>query len=252
MSLRDETGAGRGGSPSPRAGKRNGAVSLAAAAKLREMIFAHEDGAYLGSQGEIMARLGVARVTLQQTARLLEQEQLLRVQRGVGGGYYAARPDESAVEKAVATYLRANRSGYEKILPLAGALTAEVLQLAANSPDEAGREALRATQPLIEDPRVLEQHEVLSLGEKRFFEAVFRLADNPFGELMLRVITRLYYLSPVSEAISSNAWAGVWQESRLNMLRAVLARDAHYAQIVARDYFRRIQQAMPDAAAPKG
>jgi len=88
MSPRDEAGAARAKPPSRRGGQRNGAASLAAAARLREMIFAHEDGAYLGSQGEIMERLGVARVTLQQTARLLEQEQLLRVQRDETSFYY--------------------------------------------------------------------------------------------------------------------------------------------------------------------
>jgi len=250
MSPRDEAGAARAKPPSRRGGQRNGAASLAAAARLREMIFAHEDGAYLGSQGEIMERLGVARVTLQQTARLLEQEQLLRVQRGVNGGYYAARPDTSAVEKAIATYLRSNRAGYVKILPLAGALTAEVLQLAALSDDEDARQALQATRPFLEDPRVLENREFLTLGEKTFFEAIFRLADNPFGELMLRVTTRLYFLSAAYSTFASAPWVRLWQESRLNMLRAVLARDGHYAQIVARDYFRQIQDAVKDLPAP--
>jgi len=45
-----------------------------AAHALREDILAREDGELLGSEDELMERLGVSRPTLRQAARLLEHE----------------------------------------------------------------------------------------------------------------------------------------------------------------------------------
>src|SRR5215470_10331455 len=78
----------------------------AAAGKLRDLILAREPGAQIGSLNEVSELLGVGIVTVQQAARVLEHEGLLSVRRGPGGGYYGARPDEAALERALATYMR--------------------------------------------------------------------------------------------------------------------------------------------------
>src|ERR1700716_3569120 len=78
----------------------------AAAAKLRDVILAREPGTQIGSLNEVAELLGVGIVTVQQAARVLEHEGLLAVRRGPGGGYYGTRPDEAALERAFAAYLR--------------------------------------------------------------------------------------------------------------------------------------------------
>lgn len=224
-------------------------AARAAADRLRETILASEPGAYLGSQGEIMQRLGIARVTLQQTARLLEQEQLLRVQRGINGGYYAARPEVSSVAAAVTNYLRSAGSGYPRTLAMAGAICGEVLERAAASQDEEGRARLAATKEFLESPQALESRPYLAFAEKAFFDGIYYLADDAFAELMLKVISQLYRVSPAANRSDTRVWHELWRESRLNMLRAVLARDALFARIVARDYFRRIEYLVQTEAA---
>src|ERR1700683_4326848 len=88
-------------------GKINELLPVRTAAKIREAILRRKEGDYLGSEEDLIARYGVSQPTLRQTARLLEQEQLLSVRRGQGGGYYVRRPIISVVARAAASYLRA-------------------------------------------------------------------------------------------------------------------------------------------------
>src|SRR5690606_26970636 len=78
--------------------------------RLREHILSQPEDAYLGSEDDLARLLNIGRHTLRQSARLLEQQQLLKVKRGVGGGYYGARPDIDVVADASATYLRARQA----------------------------------------------------------------------------------------------------------------------------------------------
>ena len=70
----------------------------AAASRLRALARAANADALLGSEEALVAQLGVSRATLRQVARLLEREGLLKVRRGINGGYFAARPDLRTVE----------------------------------------------------------------------------------------------------------------------------------------------------------
>lgn len=61
-----------------------------AASALREIIWSAAEGQLLGSEEDLTAMLGVSRPTVRQVARLLEREGLLKVRRGVNGGYFAS------------------------------------------------------------------------------------------------------------------------------------------------------------------
>src|SRR5690554_8119325 len=77
-----------------------------AASVLRDHILAGHEGEYLGSESELLERLGISRPTFRQAARLLEHEQLLVIKRGVGGGFYSRRPSIHTVANSAALYLR--------------------------------------------------------------------------------------------------------------------------------------------------
>ena len=76
-----------------------------AAANLRSIVHSAEEGALLGSEEALVTKLGVSRATVRQAARLVEREGLLRVRRGINGGYFAARPDAHSIKAAVSSHL---------------------------------------------------------------------------------------------------------------------------------------------------
>jgi len=218
----------------------------AAAAKLREIILQRGDGAYLGSQEDLIRLLEVGRVTLQQTARLLERERLLFVRRGVRGGYFARSPDEGGVAEAVGAYLRARHSGHREAFPVAGVLNMEMARLAARSHDEAGRAALREVGAQIEAAVFTGAPGELAALDLAHVKAVCRLAANPLGELMILVTRRLIADGEAAGAGRTLEDCEAWRRDRLNIIRAILARDEDFAELLSRQLHRRLEAGLPD------
>src|SRR5579862_179332 len=112
-------------------------------AKLRALILARAPGSQIGSLTELAELLGVGVVTLQQAARILEHEGLLLVRRGPGGGYYGTRPDEAALERSVAAYLRVHGFGHRESQQMLSLLDCEIVPAAARCTDSTLRETVR-------------------------------------------------------------------------------------------------------------
>ena len=220
----------------------------AAAVQLREIILQRGDGAYLGSQEDLIRLLGVGRVTLQQTARLLERERLLMVRRGVNGGYFARLPDEAGVEETVAIYLRAKNSGYREAFPISTALSLEMARLAALSNDEAGRQRLRIVGEQIEAIQFAGVAGELSSLDHAYNDAVCNLANNPLGELILLVTRRLFSEAGPGGLVPTAEDRESWRRDRANMVRAILAHDEDCVQIVYRRFFARLHSRMVENA----
>ena len=108
-------------------------VQAAVVQALRTQIQASPTGAYLGSEAEILRRLGVSSPTLRQAARLLEQQQLLSVARGKGGGYFGRRPDGGATTRAAALYLESVGTPISQVRSASLPLLIEAVRLAARS-----------------------------------------------------------------------------------------------------------------------
>jgi len=116
----------------------------ASADRLRKMVLAREPGVQIGGLRELAAELGVGIVTVQQVARVLEHEGLLVARRGPGGGYYGARPDDAALERAFAAWLSVHGTGNHEILEMRTLLETELIAGAAASTDDALFEEVRA------------------------------------------------------------------------------------------------------------
>jgi len=212
-----------------------------AADKLRKMILEGENGAYLGSQDDLVRMLGIGRVTLHQTARILEEERLLRVRRGPNGGYYGTHPDEAGVEKAVALYLRANKADFHSVFEIVTALSVEVYRMAALSQDESARSEFRAVCEQLAEPQVGADSERLLRMENTYLDAIYKLAANPLGELMLRVAYRIFNETAPGNILPRSEDREYWRQTRQKMAQAILDRDADYVQIIGRrfgDYIR--------------
>jgi DNA-binding FadR family transcriptional regulator len=131
----------------PKLGVRMDRVKLTAAPQatadvLREVILDRERGALLGSEDDLLEQLGVSRPTLRQAARILEQEGLLRVRRGIGGGFFTNRPDASAIAHATAIYLRSEQATVEDVFEARLLIEVECAALAATAPKAQRKKAM--------------------------------------------------------------------------------------------------------------
>jgi DNA-binding FadR family transcriptional regulator len=111
---------------------------------LREEILGHPgaDPWFLGSEDELLERLGVSRPTLRQAARLLEAEQLLEVRRGLKGGLYGRKPDTEGVIHATSVFLRSEGTTLLDVVEVQVLVTPACAGSAARHPDPAARAAL--------------------------------------------------------------------------------------------------------------
>ena len=157
--------------------------------RLREEILAQPTGSNLGTETEIVERMKVGRATLRQAARILEQEQLITVQRGARGGYVTRRPDVHGIARAATLYLSLRQATIKHLGVASRVLNIEVYRIAAMSQDAARRETLRRTIDELKatyDPDMTVS-EYLRRGE-RIRNCILELADNPFLELFLRIV----------------------------------------------------------------
>ncbi|GEL21231.1 GntR family transcriptional regulator [Pseudonocardia sulfidoxydans NBRC 16205] len=109
---------------------------------LREEILAaleHQAEFFLGSEEDLMSRLGVGRPTLRQAARVLEQEQMLAVKRGVGGGFFGRRPTSHVVTHTASLFLRSQGATYADLMRSQITISVACAELAAANPDVAER-----------------------------------------------------------------------------------------------------------------
>lgn len=154
----------------------------------RTKILSVEDGDFLGSEDELAKQLGISKPTFRQAALLLEQEQLLLVKRGVGGGYYARRPDIDSVVHAAAIYLHCSDITMQEAFEAVKPNMVMIIQLAAQSEDEELRQQLQSfvlTEEEIEE-EVKDLDEYLS-KEVEFAQLVSKMTGNPMLQLFVSI-----------------------------------------------------------------
>jgi GntR family transcriptional regulator, transcriptional repressor for pyruvate dehydrogenase complex len=161
---------------------------------LREEILNHsEDGGewLLGSEDDMIKMLGVSRPTLRQAARMLEQEQLLVVRRGIGGGLFGRRPTAEVVSHTASVYLRSQGATYSDLISTQLLLGTEAARQAARNPDREAREALRTYYAeRVRDPQHVSPNDFVRLTVE-FQRRVAALSGVPALRLFIEVLQDL-------------------------------------------------------------
>jgi GntR family transcriptional repressor for pyruvate dehydrogenase complex len=161
---------------------------------LREEILGNErvGGEWLlGSEDDMIQQLGVSRPTLRQAARMLEQEQLLVVRRGIGGGLFGRRPTAEAVSHTSSVYLRSQGATYRDLIRTQLLLGVEGARLAASNPDQEARFALRDFyKERVKDRTRISTAEFVHVTVD-FQKRVARLAGSPPLDLFVNVLMDL-------------------------------------------------------------
>lgn len=203
---------------------------------LREDAERLEDGALIGSENELLARYGVSRPTLRQAAALVAQEQLVRIRRGVSGGYFAVRPTAGAAANMAAIYLRSRGTRVEEMMHAAGLVRRDMVRLAAESRDRETKAELASWLEQNEaDAGEVEMLERFRQAERAYSEFLERLSGNNVLGLFLDILLDLLAMSrpdgaTVYERPERRLLAA---ERRGRIIRAILAGDAQAAMIDA-------------------
>lgn len=204
---------------------------------LREDAMQLPSGGLLGREDELVLRYGVSRPTLRQAAGLVGQEQLIQIRRGVGGGYFASRPDSSAVASLAAILLQVRRVRLDQMLHAIDPIRAELVQLAVEKASEDHLEELRA---------FLHADEASSEAEYRFRDflkaevqhndIICRASHNQVLSLFLRILLQLVATLRRQDDVLFGRRSRIasWRIQRNRMLRAVLERDSELATLEAR------------------
>lgn len=208
-----------------------------ASAKLRELILAREPGAQIGSLNEVSALLGVGIVSVQQAARVLEHEGLLAVRRGPGGGYYGARPDDAALERSLATYLRVHCSVRSEAREILSMVDCELAAAAAECRDAQLRAELKALGDRL---NACDTPSLRVDWEGQFRAQLFRMVSRRFFELISRVAIQVYDSSP-SPIYAGEAGVAAWRLEQGRIIAAILKQDQELARFEAERHRRSFQ-----------
>lgn len=210
--------------------RRRANLVSATAEVLRDHIFAAPPGTLLGSLHELARGLEVGIVTLQQAARVLEHEGLLEVRRGPGGGYYGARPDDAALERALDAYLRVHPATYEEALDMTSLLFNELVAAAAGCTDAEPLAQLRALRERLD---ACDSEAGLGRFEIEFQDLLFRMVRRPLFEMLTRVTLHFAASRPGPAVHALSHDSASWKAGRHRIIAAILANDAALARFEA-------------------
>lgn len=214
------------------------------AALIREDAVGLADGELLGSEDELVARYKVSRPTLRQAASLVVQEQLLKVRRGMGGGYFARAPEADAVGRMAALYLRYHGASAGEIVSAFMPVRMELARLAVACRDKDLRERMRQFLDQDESFGTYTSFRDFVLAERAFNILLAKLAGNQALGLFMEILLDLSAMMEPHEDMYRNKPDRVAQlrRERNRLGQAVLDGDADYAVAVARRNSRMSQQ----------
>ena len=181
--------------PRKRDSKANPTSAVDSAARqLRIQALAEPEGTFLGSEEEMIERLGVSRPTLRQASSRVVQENLIRIKRGVGGGYFAARPGSLSVSRMAALYLMSRNAGLYETTAAMKPIRAELAMRAASNPDPELRARLQlfvqAQAEADESQESTEGHGYREFlrSEREFGQILGDMSQNAVLTLMLDIL----------------------------------------------------------------
>jgi DNA-binding FadR family transcriptional regulator len=218
----------------------------AIADKLRQIVLAVEEGAFIGGEETLIAELACSRNTARQAARLLEREGLLRVRRGINGGYFGARPDAGTIEATVGTYLSRLDIPAEEVTRLASTLWVDAVRAAAATETAQSSEVLARLRKKIKSVKDTASFDTVRDIELETQSAIFDLTRNSYIKLIFDInaeFSRRRFTTPIrrNDTPEHEDFVRTWREAKLMELNAIAMRDKELAVMAAR-YSRRVWQ----------
>jgi GntR family transcriptional repressor for pyruvate dehydrogenase complex len=209
-----------------------------AAEELRVLSLETPEGTFLGSEDEMIARLDVSRATLRQAVSRVAQENFVAVRRGVGGGYFSARPSTMTVTRMAALYLRAHDADFTEITHGIGPLKAELAVLATRNrdPELLARLEEFAVQDEAAPLEMAHGYRAFLKSERDFLQLISALAGNSVLNLLMAILYDFAALASRSEDVLIDRPERVqaYRRMRARLARAVIDGDVELAQLASR------------------
>jgi GntR family transcriptional regulator, transcriptional repressor for pyruvate dehydrogenase complex len=208
-----------------------GSLVTQAAQALSDLSMKHAPGAYLGAEDDLLARLSVSRPTLRQAAKIVENDRLISVRRGIKGGFYAERPNAADAIKSLARYLRLNGATIADVFAVTRLISEEAGALAAANPDKDARQQIAQFRDAIDEnatPGAIVRAEA----------ALARLMADMSGNPALQLVMEIGYTFGMEER-GVRFYADEADRERTRNLQhglcdAILAGDAEIARLMMR------------------
>ena len=208
------------------------AVRRASNTLRREILMQEESGQFLGSEEELVSRLEVSRPTFRQVARLLEQEQLLTIRKGPGGGFFSRKPTFGSIVHQASICLIAHKFKRDQLTCVSQLLCIEAARLAASNPSIEERERLQ---------RFLENSELQVEVTKRrhwlghiwqFSLQMLEIASNPVLTMFLHISMEFAAASGAGKQVSKEHVAEYLQNQQ-KLASAIAEGDVDYTKLLA-------------------
>lgn len=201
------------------------------ARELVKLSMAHEDGAFIGAEDDLLQRLSVSRPTLRQAAKIAENDRLISVRRGIRGGFYASRPDAEDAIRTLARYLRLKGATLPDILVASRLVAEEAAGLACHCTDDAKRERLEMFAATIDDA---DNAAAIIVAESRLARLVAQMSGNPAIELVMAIGYSFGMEEQGTSLYLTAAHREVARKLQQGLCQAILDRDGDIARLMMR------------------
>ena len=196
---------------------------------LRERILIMEEDAYMGSEADLAAEVGVSLPTLRQAARMLEYEELLTIKPGKGGGYFTRRPTIETAMKSASQFLASKvLISNATFMDVADPMVIQALKAAVKCKDEGLINELRLFVGGKHEGSGNTQlpHEYSFKVSMDLMALLARMSNNILLELFLGILWNQVSLSRFSGTFEGNKNIMVSNHaSRISFAEAVLSKD---------------------------
>lgn len=187
-------------------------------------------GELLGSEAELIARYDVSRAVFREAVRIVEHHGVARMRRGPGGGLIITEPDASAVQAAIALYLRYAGVDRVALFEARAALEIAAVTAAAERITEEGIARLRAT---LEAEEAEGEQAMLEAHTHDLHVVIAELTGNPAMALFIEVLNRLneeMLLPEVRKQPSLDEDVAAYHKAHVAIVDAIARGDAALAQ----------------------
>lgn len=209
-----------------------------AARTLREMAMYQAEGTLIGSEEDLVRQLRVSRPTLRQAGALVAQEQLIRIKRGVNGGYFSTRPSSLTVARMAAIYLQSHQAGLRELIEAVEPIRGALARMAARNRDTMARQALEdvlASERALADEGATDYRAFLR-AERAFGRVLGELSGNTVLELFLNIVYDLAARVSGEDDVYANHPERIeqYRAHRNRMAAAILDGDEELAVLATR------------------